>query len=289
MISEQARQYGLTPMGVRPPLKVYLRDLFKRREFLIVLASSKAQAENQNSYLGQVWTILTPLLNSLVYVLIFGILLRTRAGMDNVIGYIVVGTFVYGFFSSTVTESARSIQSNIKLVQSLHFPRILLPLAVVFKDLIVLAPGYVVMMIIAQVSIPSQQGGGELHPERWILIIPATILLGLFAAGVGFILAKFAARVPDLLKLLPFILRVGMYASGVIFSIGRFVNHDVLRTIMEHQPVAVYLNLARQAALDESSIPIDWLLWLEGTGWAVAVFIIGFIVFWRDEARYGRE
>jgi teichoic acid transport system permease protein len=58
---------------------------------------------------------------------------------------------------------------------------------------------------------------------------------------------------------------------------------------MEHQPVAVYLNLARQAALDESAIPLDWSLWLEGAGWAIAVFIIGFIVFWRDEARYGRE
>ncbi len=270
-------------------MKTYLRDVFKRREFLTVLASSKAQAENQNSYLGQVWTILTPLLNSLVYVLIFGILLRTRAGMDNVIGYIVVGTFVYGFFSSTVTESARSIQSNIKLVQSLHFPRILLPLSVVLKDLIVLAPGYVVMMIIAQVSIATQQLDGELHPERWLLLIPATLLLALFSAGVGFILAKFASRVPDLIKLLPFILRVGMYASGVIFAIGHFVGHDLLRTIMEHQPVAVYLNLARQAALDESAIPLDWSLWLEGTGWAFAVFIIGFIVFWRDEARYGRE
>lgn len=285
----EAAKYGLHAVGVRPPLGKYIRSVIERREFLSFLAQSKAQAENQNTYLGQIWTVLTPLLNSLVYVLIFGMLLKTRHGMDSVIGYIVVGTFMYNLFSTSVSGSARSIQSNLKLVQSLNFPRALMPLSIVLKELFVLLPGFGVMFVLAELSILFTQDGGELHPERWILIVPATVLLAMFSAGCGMILAKFASRVPDILKLLPFVIRIGMYASGVIFAIQHTVEQSILQFILLHQPVAVFLNLARQAVLDESAIPLNWGLWLEGTIWAVAIFVIGFIAFWRDEARYGRD
>ncbi|WP_245566793.1 ABC transporter permease [Jonesia quinghaiensis] len=288
-ISEQAAQHGLHPVGVRPKFGEYIKAIIKRREFITVLASSKAQAENQNTYLGQIWAILTPLLNSMVYVLIFGILLKTRDGMDNVIGYIVVGTFIYGFFSSTVTSSAKSISGNLKLVQSLQFPRAILPISIAMKEMFVLLPGLVIMMVISQIAIGVIQGSEAIHPERWLLLIPALVMLFLFSSGVGMILARYASRIPDINNTLPFILRIGMYASGVIFSIDRWVEHPVLQAIMSYQPVAVFLNLARQAVLAESNIPLDWSKWALGLGWALVFFIIGFVTFWKDEARYGRE
>lgn len=274
---------------MRPRLGDYIRSIVRRREFISVLATSKAQAQNQNTYLGQVWAILTPLLNSIVYVLIFRVMLRTRAGMDNVIGFIVVGTFMYGFFSSTVTASAKSITSNLKLVQSLQFPRAILPISVAVKELVVLIPGLLVMMVISQVAIGVVQGSELIHPERWPLLIPMVAFLFLFSSGVGMILARYASHIPDITNTLPFVLRIGMYASGVIFSIDRWVDHPTLQVIMTYQPVAVYLNLARQAVLAETNIPINWSMWAMGAGWAVALFIIGFLVFWKDEARYGRD
>lgn len=290
-ISEQAAQHGLHPVGVRPKFGEYIKAIMQRREFITVLAQSKAQAENQNTYLGQIWAILTPLLNSLVYVLIFGIMLKTRAGMDNVIGYIVVGTFIYGFFSSTVTSSAKSITGNLKLVQSLQFPRAILPISIALKGMIVLLPGLLIMMVISQIAIAvsPNQGPQYLNPERWPLLILALVLLFLFSSGVGMILARYASRIPDINNTLPFLLRIGMYASGVIFSIDKFVEHPILQAIMSYQPVAVFLNLARQAVLAESNIPLDWSKWALGLGWALVFFIIGFVTFWKDEARYGRE
>lgn len=287
--SELAAKYGLKPMGVRPPFGQYLKDLWSRREFLYVLADSKAKASNQNTYLGYLWSILNPLLNSLVYVLIFGFLLKTREGMDNVIAFIVVGTFMYGFFSSSLTSSAKSIKSSIRLVQSLHFPRAVLPLAAVLTELITVLPAIFVMFLISQVAIIAQQGLSALNPQYWLLIVPAILMLAVFSTGLGLVMARLAARIPDILKFLPFVIRIGMYASGVIFAIEHQLSPGVLATIMEYQPIAIYLNLARQAFTSEASIPFEPMYWLIGLGWAVAMFIIGFIVFWRDEARYGRD
>lgn len=216
-------------------------------------------------------------------------MLNTTRGLENIIGYIVIGTFMYGQFTSAVTDGARSIKANLKLVRALNFPRVLLPFAAILKDFMVNLPGIAVMVVIAEVSVVAKQGASELAPERWLLIVPAIILMILFSTGLGMIMARIASRTPDVLKLLPFILRIGMYASGVIFAFQHSLSPGLLRTIMEYQPVAVYLNLARQALINEPSIPFDATLWIHGAAWAVVIFVVGFIVFWRDEARYGRD
>jgi len=287
--AETAERYGLQKMGVRPGLWEYVRSLWARRDFITVLALSKAEVENQNTYLGRVWDVLNPTLNATVYVLIFGYLLDTQRGMRNVVGFIVVGTFMYKFFNDSVTDGARSIPRNINLVRSLHFPRAVLPISAVLGQLRMLVPEIVVMAGFVLVSDRWMYHVGSAPSWRWLLIVPAVVLLYMFSTGVGFVLARLGSRWPDVLNFLPFVLRIGMYASGVLFSIDHYVGHSVLAAVMGYQPVAVYLDLARQAMLVETSSPLAPEMWLAGLGWALVTFVVGFVVFWRDEARYGRD
>lgn len=284
-----AARYGLRRAGVRPPLGEYIRSVWARRQFIGVLARSKAYAQNQNTYLGQFWAVLNPLMNALVYVLIFGIVLNTNRGVQNVVGFIVVGTFIYRFFSDSVTQAAKSIPSNRSLVRSLHFPRAVLPLSAVLAQLASLLPAVAVMAVITWMSsafMAHVDGGPN---WRWLLIIPALPLIYLFSTGCGFVLARICSAIPDLLNLLPFVIRILMYASGVIFPLNHFVSNHMVSLLLEYQPVAIFLDIARQAMLNEPTIPLDGVKWIWAAGWAVGAFVIGFVVFWRDEARYGRE
>ena len=95
-----AELHGLHRMGVRPPLGQYIRSTWERRHFVRSLATSKAYAENQNTYLGQFWALLNPALNAVVYVIIFGFLIPgARGHLQNTIAFIVVGTFMWRFVS----------------------------------------------------------------------------------------------------------------------------------------------------------------------------------------------
>lgn len=287
-----AAQHKLRQVGVRPSLLQYIRETWQRRHFAQFLANSRAYAENQHTYLGQLWAVINPTLNAAVYVLLFGFLLQIDRGMENVVGFIVVGVFLYKFFQDSVSGGASSISKNLSLVRALHFPRIILPLSNVMSNLTSLLPSVVVMCGIVYVTrfIPAVTWGGV--DWTWFLLIPAIFLTYVFSLGFAFIMARIGAVLPDLMNLLPFFLRLGMYGSGVIFSIERYVgplNNDALLTVMTYQPVAIYLDLARQALLQEPTIPLDATKWLWGIGWAVLFFVVGFIFFWRAEARYGRE
>lgn len=287
--AQAAQKLGLHQMGVRPTLRAYIIETWRRRHFVHSLAISKAYAENQNNYLGQFWSVLNPALNAIVYVIIFGFILVTDRGLENTVAFIVVGTFIYRFFSESVSDGAKSITGNLNLVRSLHFPRAVLPLSAVLSLLASLVPALVVMLAFVFASGYLPEAEPVPISARWLLLVPAVVLTYVFSTGVAFVTARAVANVPDLMNTIPFVTRVLMYGSGVLFPISHYVSNPVLSGVLDFQPLAVFLNLARQAVTNEPTIPLDPVLWAVGAGWAVVMFVVGFVVFWRAEARYGRE
>jgi len=286
-----AAKYGLRGMGVRPPLKDYLRALLKRRDLVWELADSSAYARNQGSYLGQAWAVLDPLLLAIFYVLIFGLLFPPGEAIHNSVGFITVGIFSYTFFQNAVLSGAGSILGQQDLIRSHQFPRAVVPISIVITEAIRFAPAMLVMVVITWLSrfLPN------MYPVpitwRWLLAIPATALLTVFITGAAMLFARICARAPDLRSVLPFFFSLLMLASGAMFPVSQFANAfgaTGLRVMM-WQPMAVYIYLMRSALLMEPSAPLTWQTWLAGLLWAALSITIGFIYFWRAEASYGRE
>lgn len=119
-----AGKYGLTVSGARPGLFEYVQQLWGRRHFIMAFSRAKLTAQYSQAKLGQLWQVATPLLNALVYYLIFGLILGTRKGMTQevFIPFLVTGVFVFTFTQSSVTAGVRAISGNLGLVRALHFP-----------------------------------------------------------------------------------------------------------------------------------------------------------------------
>ena len=280
-LSAYAAEHGLKPVGVRPPLKVYIAESWKRRHFMVGVAASKAYARNQGGYLGQIWAVLTPALWACVYLLVFGVLLRTDRGIHNYVGFLVVGVFLYHFSTAAISNGAKSISSNQDVIGSLQFPRVLMPGAVVLAELFTLIPAIFVMLIVVLAS-------GEPFRLTWFLLPIAVLFQWLFGTGIALIFARLVVQVRDVGRLVPFFLRALMYTSGVFFSIDHYVGkHATAGNILSHQPIAIYLELGRGALLAED-VTIKASTWAWGIGWALGTLLIGFVFFWRAEEEYAR-
>jgi teichoic acid transport system permease protein len=101
-LAEMAAQYGLTPSSARPGLVSYLARVWQRRHFILAYATARNVSMYTEARLGQLWQVLTPLLNSAVYYLIFGILFKANRGISNYTAYLVTGVFI---FASRQTRS----------------------------------------------------------------------------------------------------------------------------------------------------------------------------------------
>jgi teichoic acid transport system permease protein len=279
-----AAAHGLTVSGARPPLTEYTRRLWHRRHFITALATAKQSAVYTQARLGQLWQVLTPLLNAAVYFLIFGALLGTGKGITDYIPFLCTGVFVFTFTQSAALAGARSLTADLGLVRALHFPRAALPLAAVLAQLQQLAfsLGVLALVLVAD---------GVPITARWLLVLPALALQTAFNCGLALALARIGAKTTDFAQVLPFLLRTWMYASGIFYDLSRIAGgapHLVMR-LLDANPALIYVSLMRYALIDSVTRaqlpPHGWPLALI---WATVAAGVGYAFFWSSEEEYGR-
>ena len=88
---------GLAPIGARPRLGEYLAQLWDRRHFIWMDARHRGRLERQQERTGDgLWLLLRPLLDALMYYLIFGVILsRVLDQVENVPAFIIVGILMF--------------------------------------------------------------------------------------------------------------------------------------------------------------------------------------------------
>ena len=255
-LTDYAKRYRLEPASYRPPVLKYLRLLWQRRQFITGFATASNVAMYSEARLGQLWQVLTPLLNAAVYFLIFGVLLGVSRGVPGYIPFLVTGIFVFNFTQRSCITSSVVMRENLPLIRALPFPRGCLPLGYVIIELQQLVLSFAVLFVIILAY-------GEPLTWYWFLILPILALQTLFNVGCAFALARWGSGFDDVSQLLPFIIRTWMYASGVIFSIqttlalvpGKLLyDHPGLAYLLQINPAAVYITLIRNALLTEQRI-----------------------------------
>lgn len=276
-----ARANGLARIGARPSLGSYLREAWNRRAFAITLARYRIEAKNGQNRLGLAWVVLRPLINATVYGVVFGIVLASNTRPDNFIPFLVVGVFMFEFFSKSFSDGAKSITSNAQLVRSLSFPRILLPLSTVMQQILELIPMLLVMFIIVIVF-------GEPITWNWFILVPALLLMTMFNTGIALISARLTVHIRDVTQIIPFVTRIMFYTTGIFFSVEKVLaDQPILLTIARLNPVHDYIALIRYAVVTGS--PMDSIYWIAGSIGAFAFLIFGVIFFWHAEEQYGRD
>jgi teichoic acid transport system permease protein len=320
VLADYARRHGLRPSAQRPSAWSYLQQLWRRRHFMIAFATARNIAMYTEAKLGQLWQVLTPLLNVAVYWLIFGVILDISKGIPDFVSFLVVGIFVFNFTQRAFISSSRVITDSLPLIRALQFPRAALPLAYVIIELQQMLISMIVLIAIILIR-------GEPVTWYWLLAIPALILQAIFNVGCGLLVARLGAQLNDFSQLLPFLLRTWMYISGVLFSVLTLARtsfgqaHHWLVVALQINPAALYITLMRLALLKTERLsapgaaPYNAALckawpgktdasrywsahcnpvlnpshyWYYAAGWALLALVVGFFFFWRAETRYGR-
>jgi teichoic acid transport system permease protein len=315
-LARLAAQYGLRPSSARPGLITYLRMLWQRRHFILAYATARNVSMYTEARLGQLWQVLTPLLNSAVYYLIFGVIFEQNRGIKHYIAYLVIGVFIFSFTERSIVVGSTAMRANIALIRALYFPRASLPLAYVLVEFQQLALSLLVVFAIVL-------GVGEPLTWYWLYLVPALMLQGMFNVGAALIMSRLGAGAQDFSELVPFLTRVWRYFCGVMYSVTSLPSYATLplwaKDLISLNPAAVYISLARYAlmwtqrayapgakpynaaacalfnakkipALQAYCHPTTSIneLWLVGIGWAVVTLLVGVVYFWQAETRYGR-
>jgi len=278
--ADLAAEHGLKRVGARPRFWRYLAEAWRRREFVVALAQYRLRAGLEGNRLGALWLVLQPALNALIYGTIFFFLQRGTDPLQFAAN-VVIGVFLFQFFSRSMTQGAKSITGNQSLVQSLAFPRITLPIAEVIEEFISLMPSIALLFVVLPFL-------GHWPTWSWLLMIPLLALFSLFNTGIALFAARLTVHVRDLTQLLPFVSRILFYTSGVLFDVSDiFERFPAVVVAYDFHPVYQVLEMARAALLGGHDY--NPMYWLYFSAWSVVAFIAGLVFFWVAEERYGRD
>lgn len=269
----------LVKLQPRPSLVRYFTSLWNFRHFIWEDSKSRSLSTGNGTYLGRAWIFLDPIFQVAVYAVVFGLIMKVTRGMDNFLGFLLIGVIFFGFFSTGISSGGRLIQRSRNLISSFNFPKITLIVSLVLRQMI----DHIIPALIAVVGASLFQWGKPITPAL-LGILPLFVLCHLFAFGVVCIAARASAFIPDVAKLLRLVNRALFFTSGVFFSIDRFESHPTLTKVVEANPIYQFLQAARTCVLDGRLPSLD--VWVYLTIWSVALALVGFIYFWQAEERY---
>lgn len=272
----------LTPVSGRPPFREYMTQLIERRHFITMQAWSQSTTQHRGMLLGNLWLVLAPALDGLIYFLIFGVILRADRGIENFFGYLVIGVFLFTYTSRSINTAAASIHNNRGLIRAFTFPRAVLPVAAILRETFAMLPVLLALALLLLAVPPHVKVG-----PMWALLPLVFILHGAFNMGFGFILARVTTMFPDARQLIPYGLRLWFYGSAVMFAVERFDTIPWVGNLVRSNPMYTALTMYRQLLLS-GTMP-GAAAWGSFALWAGGALMFGALFFWRGEVSYGRE
>jgi lipopolysaccharide transport system permease protein len=270
----------LAPMvRIRPPRAWEALDIsaiWRFRDLLFALAERDIKLRYRQTLLGVLWVVFQPLLGAGIFAFIFGRVARLDSGGVPYLLFAYTGLLAWNLFSGIVLKSAGSLVANAPLVAKIFFPRVLLPVSSVLSTLLdfVVASAVGVLLFVAYGQSP---GWALLTIPLWLAA------LVLIATGVGLICAALAVAYRDVLHILPVVLQFLLYGSPVGYTIA-VIPPGWPRTLFKLNPLAPLIEGFRTALLGRGFI--HWPSSIYAGGAAVAIFVVGLIIFRRLERQF---
>lgn len=265
-----------TPVYYSKRLISYLADLWRRREFAWFLALGDFKGRNASTALGLFWWVLNPILLSLVYYLVFGLIFPGSRDMI----YLMSGMFVFHFTAQSLTGGANSILQNSKLLVNVKFPRIILPIASLIESLLGFFVSLGVLLFLQLVL------NGFVPGLSLLLLFVAIPLHFVFNLGLAAIAGRLAVPFRDIKLLIPYLTRVWMYLSPIIWPLTLLETSNELAQWAYENPMFAIISVYRTALTGD---PFDETMLIRFAAWSLAVGLLGVGMFIRYEGKIARH
>jgi ABC-type polysaccharide/polyol phosphate export permease len=257
-----------------PPLRPYLRELWRRREFAFELSRTDLRAQHFNTVFGQLWLILNPLLLACVYFVLVDIL-RRRTGGIEFFAHLMAALFVYHFVTDAIRQAVKSVTGGGRLILNTAFPRVMLPGASVITAFKRFLPTIAIF-------IPVYLAAGPTPGWELLWVVPVIALFGLLACGFSMLVAAGQVYFRDLKNFLNYALRIWLYGSPILYYASEVPDRYHFQLVVN--PIAPLL-AAWSDILDEGVAPEAGDLAL-GAAWGIVLFVAGALFFISREREF---
>jgi ABC-2 type transport system permease protein len=260
-----------------------------RRSFTLAAAIARTDFKLRffGSALGYLWQLMRPLMLFGVLYLVFTKIVHVSAGNHYPVA-LLLGIVLFTFYGEATGGSVTSVMDRENMVRKIHFPRMVIPVAVVMLASFNLALNLVVVFIFALVS-------GVEPSLSWFGLLPLLLILIVFTSGIAMLLSALYIRYRDVQPIWEVVMQITFYASLVLIPYETIrTTHPRVASVLVCNPLAAVLQEARHLVVDPAWVSTSTALGgevrlLVPFGITVATFLLGLWVFNREAPRIAEE
>ncbi len=257
----------------------HLRELYRYRELLVLIAWRDIRVKYKQSVMGFMWAILMPMLIVCAGLLVkYAIsLLSGKPMAGSQLLTISVKAVAWAFVVGSLRFGTNSLLANQNLVTKVYFPKEIFPIAAVMSslfDFIVAAALLVVLLLIAQVG-----------TSVYLLWVP--ILIGILVAltmGASILLSALNLFFRDVKYLVEVILTFAIFFTPVLYEVEMFGGRGDFLLL---NPVAPVLEGLNNCIVLHTAPPIGWTIY--SAGLSLAVLLVAYASFKNLEPQFAEN
>ena len=205
-------------------LRVDWRELWEYRDLLFVLVRRDFLAKYKQTVLGPLWFILQPLLNTLVFTIVFNKVAGIETGGIPPLLFYLCALLPWGYFAQNVTTGAATFTNNAHLFGKVYFPRLIVPVSSVLSNLFALGLQFAVFFVFA--AWYGLRGEAVYFGPAILLSIPLLLITASLSLGLSLLISASTAKYRDLSHLTPILIQLWMFATPVIYPLSKLTGGD---------------------------------------------------------------
>lgn len=259
------------------PITIATR-LFAHRELIWQMASREVGQRYRGSYLGMLWTLITPLAMLLVYTFVFSLVFRSRwqADVETPPGQyaliLFAGLSAFNLLSEVVNRAPTLILSNPNFVKKVVFPLEILPVVAIVSALVnsLISVGLVIIGSILVLG----------HISSTIVLLPlAYVPLILMVVGLAWFLSALGVYVRDIGPGISILVQMLFFVSPIFFPVA--AAPEWIRPAYTFNPLSFILESFRQTLVFDGLISLQaWAAW---SLFSALVALMGYLWFMRTK------
>lgn len=253
-----------------------LKGLWARRDMVFALTERDIRASYKQAVLGIGWALISPVIQVVIFTVIFTKVKLFHVGHVPYALYSYVGILCWSYFAGSLSSGGGSLISNMSLLQKTHFPRECFPLSQIVEQTV-----YTTIALLPLGILFLYYG---YTPKVETVYFPIFIVIEVvFTAGVVLAMAAMIVYLRDLIQVMGLIITVGLYASPVVWPFSE-IPHTLQYVYAFVNPLGPVIDNVRRTVLlgEQPRWPILGIAAVS----ALLYFLIGYRIFKRLEVSF---
>lgn len=261
---------------------VKFKGLLKPHNLTLIKQFTKRDiaARYKGSYLGLLWSFITPILMLIIYTFVFSVIFKARWGDGAETGkfefalILFSGLIVFNIFSEVVSKAPTLITSNVNYVKKVVFPLEILPIVSIGTALFHAFISIVILIIGIFMAYGTINWTVVFFP---IVLFPMLLMM----LGLSWLLASLGVYIRDVGQIIGVAIPALIFLSPIFYPINAIPEN--LQFLYYFNPISYIVEDTRRILIYGEMPHWNWIIYEMGIG--ILIMYLGYK--WFEKTRKG--